>query len=62
MKYQAKDWTPPDIGMKALRVFYLIIISMPASTIRTGRRQQNIGAYGTLRFNLGAWRLRSDYQ
>lgn len=63
MKYQAKNWTPPefwDDGVAGALLDYNVYASQydPDS----GEKNQNISSYGTLGFNLGAWRLRSDYQ
>ncbi|PXW47826.1 outer membrane usher protein FimD/PapC [Klebsiella oxytoca] len=63
MKYQAKNWTPPeywDDGIAGLMLDYNLYASqyMP----NQGDSNQSFNSYGTLGFNLGAWRLRSDYQ
>jgi len=63
MKYQAKNWTPPeywDNGIAGLILDYNLYANQynPDS----GESTQNLSAYGTLGFNLGAWRLRTDYQ
>ncbi|MCT6664339.1 fimbrial biogenesis outer membrane usher protein [Enterobacter mori] len=63
MKYQAKNWTPPefwDNGVAGFIFDYNVYASQydPDS----GEKSQDISSYGTLGFNLGAWRLRSDYQ
>ncbi|BBQ83522.1 TPA: fimbrial biogenesis outer membrane usher protein [Kluyvera ascorbata] len=63
MKYQAKNWTPPeywDDGIAGLLLDYNLYASQYAPN--HGDSSQNISSYGTLGFNLGAWRLRSDYQ
>lgn len=63
MKYQAKNWTPPefwDNGIPGLLLDYNLYGSQYIPS--HGDSNQNINSYGTLGFNLGAWRLRSDYQ
>lgn len=63
MKYQARNWTSPeywDEGIAGMLLDYNVYASQydPDS----GNASQNLSAYGTLGFNLGAWRLRSDFQ
>lgn len=63
LKYQAKNWTPPefwDDGIAGFTLDYNLYASQYAP--HHGDSTQNISSYGTLGFNLGAWRLRSDYQ
>lgn len=63
MKYQAKNWTPPqfwDEGITGFMLDYNLYASQ--YTPNHGDSNQNMNSYGTLGFNLGAWRLRSDYQ
>lgn len=63
LKYQAKNWTPPefwDDGIAGFILDYNLYASQYAP--HHGNSTQNISSYGTLGFNLGAWRLRSDYQ
>ncbi|MGK3632152.1 fimbria/pilus outer membrane usher protein [Enterobacter cloacae] len=63
MKYQAKNWTPPefwDEGIAGVLFDYNLYASQ--YTPEEGDATQNISSYGTLGLNLGAWRLRSDYQ
>lgn len=63
LKYQAKNWTPPefwDDGIAGFILDYNLYASQYAP--HHGDSTQNISSYGTLGFNLGAWRLRSDYQ
>ncbi|ADO46987.1 fimbria/pilus outer membrane usher protein [[Enterobacter] lignolyticus] len=63
MKYQAKNWTPPeywDEGIAGLILDYNLYASQ--YNPNDGDSTQNLSSYGTLGFNLGAWRLRSDYQ
>lgn len=63
MKYQAKNWTPPeywDDGIAGLMLDYNLYASQ--YTPSHGDSNQSVNSYGTLGFNLGAWRLRSDYQ
>ncbi|MBP6860747.1 MAG: fimbria/pilus outer membrane usher protein [Neisseriaceae bacterium] len=63
LKYSDPDWTPPELwddGIAGGMLDYNI-------TVRTnkphrGERTKDIGAYGTVGANLGAWRLRGDYQ
>lgn len=63
MKYQAANWTPPafwDDGIAGMILDYNVYASQYAPD--EGDKNQSISSYGTLGFNLGAWRLRSDYQ
>lgn len=63
MKYQAQNWTPPefwDDGIAGVLLNYNLYASQYDP--KEGDASQNISAYGTLGLNLGAWRLRSDYQ
>lgn len=63
MKYQAANWTPPeywDEGIGGALLDYNIYASQYDPD--GGDSSQNISSYGTAGFNLGAWRLRSDYQ
>ncbi|HIA4028581.1 TPA: fimbria/pilus outer membrane usher protein [Escherichia coli] len=63
LKYQATNWTPPefwDDGIAGFILDYNLYASQYAP--HHGDSTQNISSYGTLGFNLGAWRLRSDYQ
>ncbi|ECC1695251.1 fimbrial biogenesis outer membrane usher protein [Salmonella enterica subsp. salamae] len=63
MKYQATNWTPPefwDDGIAGFILDYNIYASQYDPN--DGDKSQDISSYGTLGFNLGAWRLRSDYQ
>ncbi|MGL5698156.1 MAG: fimbria/pilus outer membrane usher protein [Kluyvera sp.] len=63
MKYQAKNWTPPefwDDGIAGLMLDYNVYASQYDPD--EGDKNQSVSSYGTLGFNLGAWRLRSDYQ
>lgn len=63
MKYQAKNWTPPefwDDGIAGLILDYNVYASQYDPD--EGDKSQSLSSYGTLGFNLGAWRLRSDYQ
>jgi outer membrane usher protein FimD/PapC len=63
MKYQAQNWTPPeywDEGIAGMILNYNLYANQynPDS----GDSTQNLSSYGTLGFNLGAWRFRTDYQ
>ncbi|HIB1631873.1 TPA: fimbria/pilus outer membrane usher protein [Salmonella enterica subsp. enterica serovar Muenchen] len=63
MKYQDPDWIPPSRwseGVNGLVLDYNLLVSryMP----HQGNTFDNYGLYGTAGINLGAWRLRSDYQ
>ncbi|MCV5532565.1 fimbria/pilus outer membrane usher protein, partial [Escherichia coli] len=63
LKYQATNWTPPefwDAGIAGFILDYNMYASQYAP--HHGDSTQNVSSYGTLGFNLGAWRLRSDYQ
>lgn len=63
MKYQATNWTPPefwDDGIAGVILDYNVYASQYAPD--DGDKNQSVSSYGTLGFNLGAWRLRSDYQ
>ncbi|WP_423286409.1 FimD/PapC N-terminal domain-containing protein, partial [Escherichia coli] len=63
LKYQATNWTPPefwDTGIAGFILDYNVYASQYAP--HHGDSTQNVSSYGTLGFNLGAWRLRSDYQ
>ncbi|AJQ98549.1 putative outer membrane usher protein yqiG precursor [Enterobacteriaceae bacterium bta3-1] len=63
MKYQAKNWTPPeywDEGISGALLDYNVYANQYEP--KNGDSTQNISSYGTLGFNFGAWRFRSDYQ
>lgn len=63
MKYQAKNWTPPefwDEGVTGGLLDYNVYASQYQP--EDGDSSQNVSAYGTLGFNVGAWRMRADYQ
>lgn len=63
MKYQAQNWTPPefwDNGIAGLIFDYNVYASQYDPD--NGAKNQDVSSYGTIGFNLGAWRLRSDYQ
>lgn len=63
LKYHAKNWTPPeywDNGIAGLLLDYNLYTS--TYNPNHGDSTQSFSSYGTLGFNLGAWRLRSDYQ
>ena len=63
LKYQSTNWTPPefwDTGIAGFILDYNVYASQYAP--HHGDSTQNVSSYGTLGFNLGAWRLRSDYQ
>lgn len=63
MKYQATNWTPPEFWDDGVAGF-ILDYNVYASQYNPdeGDKSQSISSYGTLGFNLGAWRLRSDYQ
>ncbi|MFV0265365.1 MAG: fimbria/pilus outer membrane usher protein [Kluyvera sp.] len=63
MKYQAKNWTPPEFWDEGI-LGMLLDYNAYASQYQPdeGNTTQNLSAYGTLGFNMGAWRLRTDYQ
>ncbi|ECG8632846.1 fimbrial outer membrane usher protein StdB [Salmonella enterica subsp. salamae] len=63
MEYQDPDWVPParwSDGVTAALLDYNLTANryMP----NEGDTSTSYGMYGTAGFNLGAWRLRSDYQ
>ncbi|EDC5010775.1 fimbrial outer membrane usher protein StdB [Salmonella enterica subsp. enterica serovar Newport] len=63
MEYQDPDWVPParwDDGVSAALLDYNLMANryMP----HQGDASTSYSLYGTAGFNLGAWRLRSDYQ
>ncbi|WP_410493104.1 fimbria/pilus outer membrane usher protein [Enterobacter sp. DTU_2021_1002640_1_SI_PRY_ASU_LCPMC_013] len=63
MKYQAQNWTPPEFWDNGVAGF-IFDYNLYASQYDpdSGEKSQDLSSYGTLGFNLGAWRLRSDYQ
>ncbi|EKO2585597.1 fimbria/pilus outer membrane usher protein, partial [Salmonella enterica] len=63
MRYQDPDWVPPSRwsdGVTAGLLDYSLMANryMP----QQGETSTSYSLYGTAGFNLGAWRLRSDYQ
>ncbi|ECO4279392.1 fimbria/pilus outer membrane usher protein [Salmonella enterica] len=63
MRYQDPDWIPPSRwsdGVTAGLLDYSLMVNryMP----QQGETSTSYSLYGTAGFNLGAWRLRSDYQ
>ncbi|EAA7390852.1 fimbrial outer membrane usher protein StdB [Salmonella enterica subsp. enterica] len=63
MEYQNPDWVPPprwSDGVTAVLLDYNLMANryMP----HQGDTSTSYSLYGTAGFNLGAWRLRSDYQ
>ncbi|EGB0328394.1 TPA: fimbrial outer membrane usher protein StdB [Salmonella enterica subsp. enterica serovar Poona] len=63
MEYQDPDWVPParwSEGVTAALLDYNLMANryMP----HQGETSTSYSLYGTAGFNLGAWRLRSDYQ
>ncbi|EAB9447522.1 fimbrial biogenesis outer membrane usher protein, partial [Salmonella enterica subsp. diarizonae] len=63
MKYQDPDWVPPsrwNNGVNGILLDYNLLANryMP----QQGDTSTSYSLYGTAGFNLGAWRLRSDYQ
>lgn len=64
MKYSDPDWTPPeqwDEGIAGLMLDYSLNgqVGKQAHGVNTA---QSLSSYGTVGANLGAWRLRADYQ
>lgn len=63
MRYKNQDWVGPeawDHGISGLTLDYNILGSRYDPD--EGQRTDSINSYGTLGANLGAWRLRGDYQ
>lgn len=63
MAWKSESWMPPstwDHGVNGLLFDYNLF----ASTYRPdrGKSTENINSYGAAGLNMGAWRLRSDYQ
>ncbi|CAH5729712.1 Outer membrane usher protein PapC [Enterobacter cloacae] len=63
LQYRAVDWMPPstwDNGVPGVLLDYNLFAShyQPNS----GSSNNNANTYGTVGANMGAWRLRSDYQ
>lgn len=64
MKYSDPDWTPPeqwDDGVAGLMLDYSLNgqVGKQSHGVNTA---QSLSSYGTVGANLGAWRLRADYQ
>ncbi|MFV0263047.1 MAG: fimbria/pilus outer membrane usher protein [Kluyvera sp.] len=61
--WKANGWMPPATWNDGVAGF-LLDYNLFASTYRPndGGHSENLNAYGTSGLNLGAWRLRSDYQ
>lgn len=63
LTYRATDWMPPstwDNGVPGVLLDYNLFASHYQPN--DGSRSDNANTYGTAGANLGAWRLRSDYQ
>ncbi len=63
MAWKSENWMPPsswDHGVNGVLFDYNLF----ASTYRPnqGQSTENVNSYGTAGLNIGAWRLRSDYQ
>lgn len=59
----SQNWTPPeywDDGIAGALLDYNVYAGQYEP--HDGDSTQNMSSYGTLGFNLGAWRFRSDYQ
>lgn len=64
MKYSDPDWTPPeqwDDGIPGLLLDYSLS-GQASKQSHNNNTSENLSSYGTLGANLGAWRLRADYQ
>ena len=64
MKYSDPDWTPPeqwDDGIPGLLLDYSISGQVGKQS-HNNNTAENLSSYGTVGANLGAWRLRADYQ
>ncbi|HAV6634844.1 MULTISPECIES: fimbria/pilus outer membrane usher protein [Serratia] len=64
MKYSDPDWTPPeqwDDGIPGLLLDYNLSGQLGKQN-HNNNTAQNLSSYGTLGANMGAWRLRADYQ
>ncbi|WP_447856202.1 fimbria/pilus outer membrane usher protein [Enterobacter sp. WI-ESBL-E8] len=63
LKYRATDWMPPatwDNGVSGVLLDYNLFASRYQPD--EGPGSDNVNTYGTAGANLGAWRLRGDYQ
>jgi len=63
LQYRAADWMPPstwDNGVPGLLLDYNLFASHYQPN--NGSSTENANTYGTAGANMGAWRLRSDYQ
>lgn len=63
LEWKSSNWMPPsawDNGVAGLLLDYNLFAS--AYRPNHGERSENYSAYGTAGMNMGAWRLRSDYQ
>lgn len=63
LQYRAADWMPPstwDNGVSGLLLDYNLFASHYQPN--NGSSTDNANTYGTAGANMGAWRLRSDYQ
>lgn len=64
MKYSDPNWTPPeqwDDGIPGLLLDYSLS-GQAGKQSHNNTTAENLSSYGTLGANLGAWRLRADYQ
>lgn len=64
MKYSDPNWTPPeqwDDGIPGLLLDYSLSGQFSKQS-HNNNTAENFSSYGTLGANLGAWRLRADYQ
>lgn len=63
LNYRDKNWVPPsqwDNGIPGLLLDYNLLGSKFVPD--EGARSTNLSSYGTAGLNVGAWRLRGDYQ
>lgn len=63
LQFRSADWMPPstwDNGIPGLLLDYNVFASHYQSN--EGSTTHNVNSYGTAGANIGAWRLRSDYQ
>ncbi|MBP6861754.1 MAG: fimbria/pilus outer membrane usher protein [Neisseriaceae bacterium] len=63
LKYSDPDWTPPELweeGIPGVMIDYNV--TARSNKAYQGDRNRDISAYGTVGLNVGAWRLRGDYQ
>ncbi|KAA1192274.1 outer membrane usher protein [Photorhabdus heterorhabditis] len=63
LEYSSSDWDPPsrwDEGILGMLFDYNV--NAQVSKLAKGNKNQNVSANGTTGINLGAWRLRADWQ